>query len=35
MMSKNLLSLFLTVFIGLQAFAQDKTVSGKVTYSDY
>jgi TonB-dependent SusC/RagA subfamily outer membrane receptor len=34
MMSKNLLSLLFTVFIGLQAFAQDKTVSGKVTSSD-
>lgn len=34
MMRKNLLSLFFAVFIGLQAFAQDKTVSGKVTSAD-
>ena len=34
MMRKNLLSLLVMVFIGMQAFAQDKTVSGKVTSSD-
>ena len=34
MMRNNLLSLLFAVFIGLQAFAQDKTVSGKVTSSD-
>lgn len=34
MIRKNLLSLLFAVFIGLQAFAQDKTVSGKVTSSE-
>ncbi|MDZ7935199.1 MAG: TonB-dependent receptor [Emticicia sp.] len=34
MMRKNLLSLLFSVIIGVQAFAQDKTVSGKVTSSD-
>ena len=34
MMRKNLLSLLFSVFIGLQVFAQDKTVSGKVTSSE-
>ena len=33
-MRKNLLCLLIAVFMGLQAFAQDKTVSGKVTSSD-
>lgn len=33
-MRKNLLSLLFAVIIGVQAFAQDKTVSGKVTSSD-
>ncbi|MER0441713.1 TonB-dependent receptor [Emticicia sp. W12TSBA100-4] len=34
MMRKNLLSLLFAVIIGMQAFAQDKTVSGKVTSAD-
>jgi hypothetical protein len=34
MMRKSLLSILLTVFMCVQLFAQDKTVSGKVTSSD-